>query len=101
MFPTRYALELEALKGSVTSESFKEPSQRKDTKKAVKKLFEDRYTSGKNKWFFQPLRVRYNTLPSMPLLTSKPLVLNALFVSLCPQNLLYADDHAPYRIYIS
>ncbi|KJA23933.1 hypothetical protein HYPSUDRAFT_564091 [Hypholoma sublateritium FD-334 SS-4] len=56
LFPTRYALELEGLKGSVTTETFKEPSQREDAKKVVKKLFEDRYTSGKNKWFFQALR---------------------------------------------
>lgn len=58
LFPTRYALELEGLKGSVGSETFKEVSQREDSKKQIKKLLEDRYTSGKNKWFFQPLRVR-------------------------------------------
>lgn len=57
LFPTRYALELEGLKGAVTSDSFKEPSQRENAKKTIKKLFEDRYTSGKNKWFFEPLRV--------------------------------------------
>ena len=57
LFPTRYALELEGLKGAVTLESFKEPSQREGAKKTIKKLFEDRYTSGKNKWFFEPLRV--------------------------------------------
>ncbi|KAF8810252.1 hypothetical protein BYT27DRAFT_7161881 [Phlegmacium glaucopus] len=56
LFPTRYALELEGLKGAVTSDSFKEPSQRENAKKTIKKLFEDRYTSGKNKWFFEPLR---------------------------------------------
>lgn len=58
LFPTRYALELEGLKGSVTAETFKEPSQRENAKKTIKKLFEERYTSGKNKWFFQALRVR-------------------------------------------
>lgn len=57
LFPTRYALELEGLKGSVNAETFKEPTQREEAKKTVKKLFEDRYTSGKNKWFFQALRV--------------------------------------------
>ncbi|EKM78317.1 hypothetical protein AGABI1DRAFT_114625 [Agaricus bisporus var. burnettii JB137-S8] len=56
LFPTRYALELEGLKNSVNAETFKEVSQREDAKKNIKKLFEDRYTSGKNKWFFQPLR---------------------------------------------
>jgi large subunit ribosomal protein L27e len=42
----------------VTVDTFKEPSQREDAKKAIKKAFEERYTSGKNKWFFQALRVR-------------------------------------------
>ncbi|KZS90647.1 60S ribosomal protein L27 [Sistotremastrum niveocremeum HHB9708] len=56
LFPTRYTLELEGLKGTVSSETFKEPSQREDAKKTVKKLLEERYTSGKNKWFFTPLR---------------------------------------------
>lgn len=58
LFPTRYQLELESLKGSVASETFKEPSQREDAKKLIKKQLEERYQSGKNKWFFQPLRVR-------------------------------------------
>ncbi|KAI0708531.1 60S ribosomal protein L27 [Earliella scabrosa] len=56
LFPTRYALELEGLKGVVGSETFKEVSQREDAKKQIKKLLEERYTSGKNRWFFQPLR---------------------------------------------
>ncbi|KIY46381.1 hypothetical protein FISHEDRAFT_60418 [Fistulina hepatica ATCC 64428] len=56
LFPTRYQLELEGLKGSVNVETFKEPTSRKDAKKNIKKQFEDRYIAGKNKWFFQPLR---------------------------------------------
>lgn len=58
LFPTRYQLELESLKGSVTAETFKEPSQREDSKKAIKKQLEERYTAGKNRWFFTALRVR-------------------------------------------
>ncbi|KAK0469243.1 ribosomal L27e protein family-domain-containing protein [Desarmillaria tabescens] len=57
LFPTRYALELEGLKGVVSSDTFKEPTQREDSKKTIKKLLEERYVSGKNKWFFTPLRV--------------------------------------------
>lgn len=57
LFPTRYALELEGLKNSVAAEHFKEPSQREDARKTIKKLFEERYQTGKNKWFFQALRV--------------------------------------------
>ena len=68
LFPTRYALELEGLKGVVGSETFKEVSQREDSKKQIKKLLEDRYTSGKNKWFFQPLRVRILTVAFFPTL---------------------------------
>jgi len=56
LFPTRYALELEGLKGTVSVDTFKEPTQREEAKKVVKKLFEDRYVSGKNRWFFSTLR---------------------------------------------
>lgn len=57
LMPTRYTLELEGLKGAVTAETFKEVSQREDAKKNVKKVLEERYTSGKNRWFFTPLRM--------------------------------------------
>ncbi|RJE24577.1 60S ribosomal protein L27 [Aspergillus sclerotialis] len=56
LMPTRYTLELEGLKGVVTQDTFKEVSQREEAKKTVKKALEDRYTSGKNRWFFTPLR---------------------------------------------
>jgi large subunit ribosomal protein L27e len=65
LFPTRYVLELESLKGSVAAETFKEPSQRKDARKNIKKLLEERYQAGKNKWFFQPLRVCPCTISSV------------------------------------
>lgn len=55
LMPTRYTLELEGLKGAITSDTFKEVSQREDAKKTVKKTLEERYTSGKNRWFFTPL----------------------------------------------
>jgi len=55
LMPTRYTLELEGLKGTVTNDTFKEVSQREDAKKNVKKVLEERYTSGKNRWFFLPL----------------------------------------------
>jgi large subunit ribosomal protein L27e len=56
LMPTRYTLELEGLKGTVTNDTFKEVSQREDAKKTIKKALEDRYTSGKNRWFFTALR---------------------------------------------
>jgi large subunit ribosomal protein L27e len=54
--PTRYTLELEGLKGAVSNDTFKEVTQREDAKKVVKKVLEERYQSGKNRWFFTPLR---------------------------------------------
>ncbi|KAI8616842.1 ribosomal protein L27e, partial [Chytriomyces sp. MP71] len=55
ILPTRYNLDLD-FKTVLTNESFKEPSQRIASKKAIKKLLQERYNSGKNKWFFQKLR---------------------------------------------
>lgn len=55
LMPTRYTLELEGLKGVISNDTFKEVSQREEAKKTVKKALEDRYTSGKNRWFFAPL----------------------------------------------
>lgn len=56
LMPTRYTLELEGLKGVLGPDTFKEVSQREESKKAIKKAFEERYHSGKNRWFFTPLR---------------------------------------------
>ncbi|KAI5798028.1 ribosomal L27e protein family-domain-containing protein [Peziza echinospora] len=56
IMPTRYTLELEGLKNIISQDTFKEPSQREDAKKTIKKALEERYTSGKNRWFFQQLR---------------------------------------------
>ncbi|ORX50900.1 hypothetical protein DM01DRAFT_1347233 [Hesseltinella vesiculosa] len=56
MMPTRYALDLEQIKGTISADTFKEPSQREDAKKVIKKLFQERYQTGKNKWFFNKLR---------------------------------------------
>jgi large subunit ribosomal protein L27e len=64
LMPTRYTLELEGLKGAVTADTFKEVSQREDAKKTVKKAFEERYTSGKNRWFFTPLSTLHFGFPS-------------------------------------
>lgn len=56
LMPTRYTLELEGLRNVLNLDTFKEVSQREDAKKTVKKTFEERYISGKNRWFFTPLR---------------------------------------------
>ena len=56
IMPTRYTLELEGLKNVISNDTFKEVSQREDAKKNVKKALEERYLSGKNRWFFTALR---------------------------------------------
>jgi large subunit ribosomal protein L27e len=53
--PTRYTLDLE-LNQVVGTDSFKDASERITARKATKKLFEERFNSGKNKWFFSKLR---------------------------------------------
>jgi len=80
LFPTRYAVELENLKGTVQAETFKEPSQREDAKKNIKKMFEERYETGKNRWFFTPLRVcRVLPVSLVWLLANSPAIVLGLF----------------------
>jgi len=58
MMPTRYGLDID-LKNVVTSEtvySSEQTAKRPEVRKQVKKLFEERYKTGKNKWFFTKLR---------------------------------------------
>ena len=55
LMPTRYTMELEGLKTVVSNDTFKETSQREEAKKTVKRSLEERFSSGKNKWFFTPL----------------------------------------------
>ena len=57
LMPTRYTLELEGLKTVISNDTFKETSQREKAKADVKKALEERFTSGKNKWFFTPLSI--------------------------------------------
>jgi len=56
LMPTRYGLDVE-LKNAVTTEGvYGEKADREKVRKSVKKLFEDRYKAGKNRWFFTKLR---------------------------------------------
>lgn len=66
IMPTRYTLELEGLKNSISLDTFKEVSQREEAKKTVKKALEERYQSGKNRWFFTPLRTYPPVLLTLP-----------------------------------
>ena len=56
LMPTRYTLELEGLKGTVVHDTFKETEARREARKSVKKVFEEKFATGKNRWFFTPLR---------------------------------------------
>lgn len=74
LMPTRYTLELEGIKGTISADTFKEVSQREDAKKTVKKVLEERYTSGKNRWFFTPLSMLPLPLPLPFSLSTLPLL---------------------------
>jgi len=52
--PTRYLLDLD-LKNVINKNAF-EKARRKKTRREVKKLFEERLKTGRNKWFFTKLR---------------------------------------------
>ena len=55
IMPTRYQFEVD-LKSTVTIDSFKDKTQRVETQKKVRSIFEEKYHAGKNKWFFEKLR---------------------------------------------
>lgn len=52
--PTRYNMDLsKELRGKI---NVSDTAKKSSSKKLVKKLFQARYNSGSNRWFFQPLR---------------------------------------------
>ncbi len=55
MMPTRYTLEVE-LKNVITAESVENPTAKVEAAKEAKKLLEEKFKSGKNRWFFTKLR---------------------------------------------
>jgi len=55
LMPTRYALDLD-LQGAVQGPQALTPGKRRTTKRKVRTLFEKRYRTGKNRWFFTKLR---------------------------------------------
>jgi large subunit ribosomal protein L27e len=54
LMPTRYGIDID-FKNTIKANSL-EKGQRRQTRKSVKKVFQARYNSGKNKWFFTKLR---------------------------------------------
>jgi len=56
MMPTRYSVDLSFDKNLLNKEAIKDPLKRKKARFAVRTKFEERYKSGKNRWFFSKLR---------------------------------------------
>ena len=55
MMPTRYSLDVD-LKGTLDIDKLKDATQRKKARAEVRKRFQERYVTGKNRWFFTKLR---------------------------------------------
>jgi hypothetical protein len=55
LMPTRYTLEVE-LKGVVAPDALDNSTKRKEACVEAKKLLEEKFKSGKNRWFFTKLR---------------------------------------------
>ncbi|GAB6026514.1 60S ribosomal protein L27 [Chamberlinius hualienensis] len=56
LMPTRYLVEINFDKSSVNKEALKDPAKRRKARREIKAKFEERYKTGKNRWFFQKLR---------------------------------------------
>ncbi len=56
MMPTRYSVDIAFEKSDLNKEVLKDPAKKKKARNMVRTKFEERYKTGKNKWFFQKLR---------------------------------------------
>ncbi|CAL8119418.1 unnamed protein product [Orchesella dallaii] len=56
MMPTRYTVDIPFGKAENNAKTLRDPMKRKKARFQIKMKFEDRYKTGKNKWFFQKLR---------------------------------------------
>merc|ERR1711879_654881 len=56
LMPTRYSVDLSFDKANLNKEVLKDPMKKKKARNMVRTKFEERYKTGKNKWFFQKLR---------------------------------------------
>ncbi|XP_057293542.1 60S ribosomal protein L27-like [Hydractinia symbiolongicarpus] len=56
LMPTRYSVDVQLNKSHVNKDILKDGSKRRRAKTEIKAKLEERYKSGKNKWFFQKLR---------------------------------------------
>ena len=51
-----YAVDIDFKPLGITPETVSNDAKRTEARKTVKKLFQEKYTAGKNKWFFSKLR---------------------------------------------
>ncbi|KAG8187976.1 hypothetical protein JTE90_025744 [Oedothorax gibbosus] len=56
LMPTRYMVDIQFEKAIVNKEVLKDPAKRRKARRDVKAKFEERYKTGKSRWFFQKLR---------------------------------------------
>merc|ERR1712110_1232247 len=56
VMPTRYSVDIPVSKEVVNKDALKDSTKKRSAKAHVKQAFEERYKTGKNKWFFQKLR---------------------------------------------
>merc|ERR1711981_447949 len=56
IMPTRYSVDIILNKEIVNKEALKDATKKRAARSHVKQSFEERYKTGKNKWFFQKLR---------------------------------------------
>ena len=57
VMPTRYSVsDLPFEKTLLNKEGVKDPAKRRKARSHIKAIFESRYKSGKNRWFFEKLK---------------------------------------------
>merc|ERR1712117_872150 len=56
LMPTRYSVDINFEKSVVNKDAFRDPVLKNKARRDIKAKFEERYKTGKNKWFFQKLR---------------------------------------------
>merc|ERR1712029_370301 len=69
MMPTRYSVDINFTKATFSKDALKEPPKRKIARHSARMLLEERYKTGKNKWFFKKLQFyiicHFVTTPSL------------------------------------
>merc|ERR1711982_11374 len=56
LMPTRYSIDVNLDKSCVNKDAFRDPALKRKARREVKAKLEERYKTGKNRWFFQKLR---------------------------------------------